>query len=210
MTYIVWLNKQLPTIVSLSPMKATLLAVSCFLISPLLAQEAPRQRITPPNQPPPQRLQPQPQPQSQLRMPIGAAQTPAEADTLKKNITIRLHGTTTTGTDIDLSLSGIGPRFRADQVVNDDTMLLCEYLVSETDTGYKVSYTVSARIRVSSQGSPNNTSYEYRDVSTSGTVLCSVDRPQVLVRNGTKPLQLTITKEAEQPAAPANGDKLPK
>lgn len=198
MAYIVWLNKQLPTIVSLSPMKATLLAVSCFLVFPLIAQEAPRQRITPPNQPPPQRLQPQPQSQPQLRMPIGAAQTPAEAEALQKNITIRLHGTTTTGTEIDLSLSGIGPRFRCDQVVNDDTMLSCEYLVSETETGYKVTYTVSARIKVSPQGSSNNTSYEYRDISTSGTVLCSADRPQVLVSNGSKPLQLTITKEAEQ------------
>ncbi len=186
-------------------MKATLLAVSCFLVSPLLAQEAPRERITPPNQQPPQRLQTQPQP----RMPIGAAQTPAEAEALQKNITIRLHGTTTTGTEIDLSLSGIGPRFRADQVVNDDTMLCCEYIVSETETGYKVSYTVSARIRVASQGSSNNTNYEYRDVSTSGTVLCSADRPQVLVSNGSKPLQLTITKEAEQPA-PSKGDKLQK
>jgi hypothetical protein len=165
-------------------MKATLLAVSCFLALPLLAQDAPRQRNPRPG------------------VSSVTAQTPGEAETLEKNITIRLHGTTTTGADIDLSLSGIGPRFTADQVVNDDTMLTCQYVVSETENGYRVSYSVGARIKVAT----NSTNFEYRDVSISGTVLCSADRPQVLVRNGSKPLQLTITKEAEQ-AAPSNGDK---
>ncbi len=76
-------------------------------------------------------------------------------------------------------------------------MLICEYVVSETKTGYRVSYSVAARIKVATQTSQNSTNIEYRDVSISGTVLCSADRPQVLVRNGSKPLQLTITKEAE-------------
>ena len=139
-------------------------------------------------------------------MPSGTAQTPVEAEALKKNITIRLHGTTTTGADIDLSLSGIGPRFTADQVVNDDTMLACQYVVSETGTGYRVSYSIGARIKVATHTSQNSTNYEYLDATISGTVLCSSGRPQVLVRNGSKPLQLTITKEAEQ-AVPSNGDK---
>ncbi len=166
-------------------MKFTLLAASCFLALPLIAQDAPH------------RVVPQP------RVSSGTAQTPAEAESLQKNITIRLHGTTTTGADIDLSLSGIGPSFTADQVVNDDTMLTCQYVVSETETGYRVSYSVGARIKVATQTSQNSTNYEYHDVTISGTVLCSADRPQVLVRNGSKPLQLTITKEA----APSNGDK---
>ncbi len=177
MSYIVLMNKQIPTIVSPSPMKATILAVSCFLILPLIAQEAAPRNVRP-----------------QI-VPSGLTQRSEEVESLKKNITIRLHGTTTTGTEIDLSLSGIGPRFRCDQVVNDDTMLSCEYLVSETETGYKVSYTVSARIKASLQNSPGLTGYENRDISTSGTVLCSTDRPQVLVSNGSKPLQLTITED---------------
>jgi hypothetical protein len=158
-------------------MKATLLAVSCFLALPLIAQEAPRA----------------PQP----RRSSGTLQIPSEAEALKENITIRLHGTTTTGTEIDISLSGIGPSFTADQVVNDDTMLNCQYVVSETETGYRVTYSVGVRIKIAAHKTQNSTNYEYRDVVISGTVLCSVDRPQVLVRNGSNPLQLTITKEAE-------------
>ena len=166
-------------------MKATLLAVSCFLALPLIAQNTPRRVIPPPG------------------VSNGAAQSSGESEPLKNNITIRLHGTTTTGADIDLSLSGIGPSFSADQVVNDDTTLTCRYVVSETETGYRVSYSVSARLKVATHVNQNVTNYEYRDVSISGTVLCSADRPQVLVRNGSKPLQLTITQEA----APPTGDK---
>lgn len=110
---------------------------------------------------------------------------------------IRLNGTTTTGADVDLSLSGIGPRFIADQVVNDDTLLMCQYEVSEVDTGYRVSYTVGARIKIPTQGNSNTTSYEYRDITVIGTILCSKDTPQVLVRNGTKSLNLTITENTE-------------
>jgi hypothetical protein len=160
-------------------MKATLLAGSCILAFPLIAQDAPR-RVG-----------------AQPRAPSGTLQSPGESEALKNNITIRLHGTTTTGADLDLSLSGIGPMFTADQVVNDDTMLTCQYVVSETETGYRVSYSISARIKIATQTSQSSTNFEYRDVSVSGTVLCSADRPQALVRNGSKPLQLTITKETE-------------
>lgn len=134
------------------------------------------------------------------------SQQSGEAEGLKENITIRLQGTTTTGADIDLSLSGIGPRFTADQIVNDDTVLSCQYVVSETEAGYRVSYSVSARIKVPTHTNQTTTSFEFRDVSITGTVLCHADRPKVLVQNGSKPLQLTIIKEAladrtGQPAA---------
>jgi hypothetical protein len=161
-------------------MKAILLAVSCFLVLPLVAQDAPRVAGRPPVVPSP------------------TTQASEEGRTLKENITIRLHGTTTNGTDIDLSLSGIGPSFTADQVVNDDTMLTCEYVVSETETGYRVSYSVGARIKVPTQANPNTTNIEYRDIIIRGTVLCSKKKAHVLVQNGTKSLKLTVTKDSEQ------------
>lgn len=164
-----------------------LFAVSCLLTLPMFAQNpAPRSaapRVVPPG-----------------------LQAPVETVGLQENITIRLQGTTTTGSDIDLSLTGVGPKFSADQVVNDDIVLSCEYLVSETETGYKVSYVVSARIKVATQTGPNATSYEYRDVSISGSAICKAGRPLVLVRNGAKPLQLTISKESEQTAPGKAGD----
>jgi hypothetical protein len=171
------LNKAKPNTVSPAPMKTLILATACFMPMLLMAQNpVPRQ----------------PRPRAD-----ALSQQSGEAEGLRENITIRLQGTTTTGADIDLSLTGIGPRFTADQVINDDTVLTCQYVVSETEEGYRVSYSVSARIRVATQTNQTTTNFEFRDVSISGTVLCVADRPMVLVRNGSKPLQLTIMKEAE-------------
>lgn len=163
-------------------MKATLLAVSCLLTLPLMAQNIAPRSAAPRVVPPP------------------GQQALAETTGLEQNITIRLQGTTTTGSDIDLSLTGVGPKFSADQVVNNDTVLSCEYLVSETETGYKVSYVVTARIKMATNVSATSTNFEYRDVSISGSAICTAGRPLVLLRNGAKPLQLTISKEPEQTA----------
>jgi hypothetical protein len=168
-------------------MKAILLAISCFLALPLMAQDAPGSRAP--------RLREIP---GSFIASNDTAQTPREVEALKDNVTIRLQGTTNTSHEIDLSLSGNGPMFTADQVIDDEHILSCEYVVSETETGYKVSYTVSTRIKVATQTGPDTTKYEYMSVRISGAVLCSADRPQVLIRNGSKPLHLTITKEAEQ------------
>ncbi len=96
-----------------------------------------------------------------------------------------------------ISLSGIGPRFNADQTIDEDTILNCEYMVSETDKGYKVTYNISTRIKVATEISAGTTKYEYMSVRSSNTVLCAEGRTQVLVLNGDKSLKLTITKEAE-------------
>jgi uncharacterized membrane protein len=177
-------------------MKAILLAVSCFLTLPLIAQDS----STRPNRPrivePPQSgFAPPVMPQPTVRRDTAPApQQPAE---LTHNITIRLQGTTTNGDEIDLSLSGIGPSFNADQAIDKDTTLSCEYLVAETETGYKVTYRVSKRIKIATENSAGTTKYEFMDVTLSNTVLCAEGRPLVLVLNGGKALKLTITKEAE-------------
>ena len=181
-------------------MKATLLTISCLLALPLLAQnQLPRQ--------------------SRVGQPINPQQQSVVEEGLEENITIRLQGTVTTGSEIDLSLSGVGPKFTADQVINDDTVLTCQYLVPETEAGYRVSYSVGARIKVVTQKTQNSTNFEYRDVVISGNVLCLAGRPVVVVRNGSKPLQLTIIKgpEHDTPGNPASvpdpkpqGDDVPK
>jgi hypothetical protein len=175
-------------------MKAILLAVSCFLTLPLIAQDS----STRPNRPrivePPQSgFAPVMPPPSVRRDTAPAPQQPAE---LTHNITIRLQGTTTNGDEIDLSLSGIGPSFNSDQSIDNDT-LSCEYLVAETETGYKVTYRVSKRIKIATENSAGTTKYEFMDVTLSNTVLCAEGRPLVLLLNGAKALKLTITKEAE-------------
>ena len=170
-------------IVSLKLMKSSILALSCLLVLPLLAQNAPG-LVNP-------------------RIPRRVSEQAAESQALKKNITIRLHGTTTTGAEIDLSLSGIGPSFTANQVVNDDTMLTFEYMVSETGAGYEVSYTVGAQIDDPTLPQQNTPIFKYRNIIIRGTVLCSEKKAQVLVQNGTKSLKLTVTEDAEQDA-PSN------
>jgi hypothetical protein len=137
-----------------------------------------------------------------------------EQKALSENIIIRLQGSTTTGIDIDLSLTGIGPKFAADQTVGDDgTVVHCEYLVSESDAEYRVSYTISVRVKVVTQVNRDTTNIQYQDLAISGNLICAINRPLVIVRNGLKPLQLTITKEAEQAGAdqPATkpADKVP-
>lgn len=161
-------------------MKSILLATACLLTLPLMAQN-------------------QPVPRPAVRVPTINSQTSTDTPELKENITLRLQGNIATVSDINLSLTGIGPRFAADQMTDDGTALTCQYVVSETDAGYKVSYSISARVKVATQSTPNSTNYEYRDVLISGTVICVVGRPVVLVRNGSKPLQLTIAKEDVNP-----------
>lgn len=187
-------NKTKPVTISDRPMKTHLLTISFLLALPLLAQN-PGQVPVPNQQRVRQPINPQPQQNQPLQSEV--------VKELEENITIRLQGTVTSGSEIDLSLSGVGPQFTADQVINDDTVLTCQYLVSETESGYKVAYTVGTRIKVVTQTNQNSTNYEYRNVSISGNVLCSAGRPVVLVRNGSKPLQLTITRQTEAAGEPS-------
>jgi hypothetical protein len=163
-------------------MKISLLTFTCILVLPLMGQDT----VTPANQ-------------SGRR---SASKTPATTAALKENITIRLFGTTTTGAEIDLALTGVGPRFAAEQVLDNDTVVSCEYMVSESENGYQVSYVVTAQIKIVVQSNQNGAiSVDFREVSLSGEVLCATDRPHAIVRSGSKSLHLTISKEA-QPNAP--------
>ncbi len=159
-------------------MKTTIVLLSVLLSLPILGQTfQPRPRALPPGMP---------QPEGQ---PAG--------ERLQKNTTIRVQGTTTTGQDIDLSLTGLGPRFNADQMIaGNDSVMNCDYLVTESDQRFLISYTLVVRIKVTSNPGPPN--IEYRDVSVGGTILCKPGEPVVIVKNGDKTLQITVTQEAEK------------
>lgn len=169
-------------------MKTSTLAVSCLLVLPLVAQHAPIQ--------------------VNLRKPISVTQQITEPPALKKSITIRLHGTNSNGAEIDFSLAGIGPKFLADQLINDETILQCDYVVSETETGYLVSYIIGSRITIRDGDNMNSARSSSRDTIRDtyirGTVLCANKKTQVLVQNGSKSLKLTITEDEGQ-AAPSKG-----
>lgn len=176
-------------------MKAISLLVAAALIAPLCAQNqqgAPRGRVLPP-QPGQQQWSQQP---GQPYNPRG--QEEPEAQLPDTNLTISLEGTTTTGSVIDLQLTGVGPQFMADQMIGEDgPVLTCQYTVSKNDKGYRVSYSIGVQLRIATsvtQGEKQMTNYQYRDVSLSGTVLCTPGVPVVIVRNAKKPLQLTVAE----------------
>ncbi len=171
-------------------MKAILFVIAASLLLPLAAQN-------PGIRPPLPR-------QQQGHRDVAA---PAD-DALQGNITIHLKGMTTTGNEIDLSLTGIGPTFMADQIVgNDNSMLSCEYSVKATETGYRVSYSIGMQQRVPTSVQKEVTNYEYRSVVMRGSVLCPEGKPVVIVKNGAKPLQIAVSTTAAEPGAtPAPGE----
>lgn len=171
-------------------MKAILLIVAASLFSPLVAQEV----IRPPRQ-------------RSGQQPGAPVMEGAETSGLSRNITIRLQGTTTTNSEIDLELTGTGPSFNAQQMVGkDESILSCEYLVAEAEGGYRVSYRIGMRIKVVTNINKDTTNYEYRDVTINGTALCAVGKPVAVVRNGGKPLELVVNIAGEavegKPATP--------
>lgn len=166
-------------------MKTISLLLAAALLAPLSAQEPgvrpPRHRVS--------------QPQQQVADP--SAQLP------DANIMIHLEGTTTTGDEIDLQLTGVGPTFTADQMIGEEnTVLSCQYGVSRAEKGYRVSYNITVRVRIATnvvRGEKEMTNYEYRDVSLGGAVLCTPGVPVVILRNAKKPLELTLSEEVPAP-----------
>lgn len=159
-------------------MKAILSIIAASLILPLAAQDP-----APPSRPP---------------RPRQAANPEQDNGGLSRNITIRLQGTTTTGNEIDLELTGAGPTFTAQQVVGkDEAVLSCEYRVAEAEDGYRVSYSIGMQVKVAISVNQEARNYEYRNVAINGSVLCSAGKPVAIVKNGGKPLELVVSPVGE-------------
>ena len=159
-------------------MKAILSIVAASLILPLAAQD--------------------PAPPVRAGRPRQAANPVQDDGGLSRNITIRLQGTTTTGNEIDLELTGSGPTFTAQQIAGkEESVLRCEYRVRETEGGYHVFYSVGTQIKVPTSVHKDSTNYEYRDVTIIGSVLCAAGKPVAIVRNGGKPLELVVSPVGE-------------
>lgn len=112
-----------------------------------------------------------------------------------ENITIQLQGSVHDGPPLDLSLTGVGPIFQADVVTGDKfTILSHQYSVIPNDCGYKVEYNIGIRLRMEMARNGQNTSYEFRDVSLSGTVIAKEGEKVVVSKNGDRELSLTLGK----------------
>jgi hypothetical protein len=174
-------------------MKAISLLLALALFAPLAAQN--------PNSPPRPRGGIGPSPNQQQFSQDSPGIPLPEA-----NFTISLEGTLTSGTAVDLQLTGSGPTFHADQIIGDDgTVVGCQYTLSKTEKGYRVSYNIATQVRIATnihRGETETVNYEFRSVSLSGAVLCTPGAPIVIARSGGKPLRLTL---AEVPAAATPG-----
>lgn len=129
---------------------------------------------------------------------IQAAKLSASKE-LTENITIRLQGSVSDGPPLDLSLTGIGPIFQADVVAGDKfTILSHQYSVKPAGSGYKVEYSIGLRIRMEMAQTGNSVSYEFRDVSVTGTVMVKEGERVVISKNGDRELALTLSKASKK------------
>lgn len=116
-----------------------------------------------------------------------------------ENITIQLQGSVNDGPPLDLSLTGVGPVFQADVVTGDNfTILSHQYSVVPASKGYKVEYNIGLRIRMEMSKTKQATSYEFRDVSVTGTVMATEGEKVVISRNGDRELALTLSKASKK------------
>lgn len=166
-------------------MKTSLLCLALML--PLAAQETVR---------PPRPRTPQPPPPAGLSPSSSAAEAGQQ---LADNVTIKLSGRFA-GVAVDCSVTGIGPSFTSQGPVNE-SILNCNYILSETDSGYLINYSIGLRVRV--PASQNN--YEYRDISATGTIRCKAGKAVAILKNGEDPLILTVS-----PAEPDEAGKAEK
>ena len=149
-------------------MKAFAPLVAAMIVIPAVAQEAPQPPIRPERQERPRVVPPQ--------VPMEPRQDRRQADALDKNITIRLNGTLPGGEPVDLSLTGVGPLFSTDSPIGKEgTVPRFEYMVEPEGAAYRVTYSISTRIKVTIQrnGAEN---FEFRDIRTNGSVLCQAGK----------------------------------
>ncbi|WP_035607903.1 hypothetical protein [Haloferula sp. BvORR071] len=184
-------------------MKAISFLLAMALLAPLSAQAQqgnptrPRGRVVPPPQAPGQPWAGQ----------VNSPDADAEADSQlpEANFTISLEGTLSSGPTVDLQLTGSGPSFTADQTIGEEgSILSCQYKLSKTEKGYRVSYSIGTQLRIAtsvSKGQNEATNYEYRSIVLSGAVLCIPGAPIVIARNAGKPLTLSVA-ELPVPTAP--------
>lgn len=168
------------------------LAVAAFTaVSPadqldeLQRQQPARPRITPPMAAPPV---PQSNPYG------GNPGVPGEAiDTdLKTNHRLSLTGSFGEKREIDLSVTGVGPRFNTKGLLPDDSIITANFLTSRTSAGILVSYDIELMIFTNL----DNGKFERRGFTYSGTVLCQSGEAVSIYHNksGAQSLVLNITE----------------
>ncbi|BCU78118.1 hypothetical protein [Luteolibacter sp. LG18] len=171
-------------------MRSSILLLLGILTLPLSVASA--EPVPPPVAPsvPVQPIPAQPVPRQRIRLQNNPGQ-PGEAD---RNLSIALTGKVGENREIDVSLTGTGPRFESDSMLADGSLLTVRYDVTQTDKGTLVNYSLGLQVEVKSG---NNS--QYRSLAFSGTVLCTGDKPVEIYANGAQKLALGVatTKAAE-------------
>ena len=114
---------------------------------------------------------------------------------LKANHTIRLHGTTSAGEKVDLSVTGIGPDLTGDHLQKESvTVLKFVYKVYRKDNSYLIDYSIYSRVRVITSKSRQGDNYEYRDITTKGRIISDPAKDVEIYKDGIEGLYLSIRK----------------
>ncbi len=146
----------------------------------------------------------------------GAEQPPG----LDQNLTIRLTGNFTKELEVDLAVTGIGPKWMADTLVGDPaSTLTCEYLMTEKDGAFRVEYSIGVRVAIPTQRpgggpvvpgappQPQFSSITYQDLVVRGMVTCKLGEPVEIIKNGKQRVALTVQDPAAPESAPARSGK---
>ena len=119
----------------------------------------------------------------------------SEEQQIQSNVQISLQGVLPTGGKIDLALSGIGPKFKAElsRTVDWDS-LSCVFDLKKKDGNYQIAYTLRVLKKIQEQ----NGNVEYRSLELVGTVIAITKEKFLISRNGDKELYLTVVSLAEE------------
>ena len=119
-----------------------------------------------------------------------------KSSVLAVNHSIRLQGVLPDGGAVDVSTTGIGPKFMANVPLNQGARSLsCGYTLSESEGTYYISYSVSIRIRFQMGETNGQANYQYRDYVLEGKVICNPGSSVVIFKNGEETLSIKLVEE---------------
>ena len=114
-------------------------------------------------------------------------QDSTDAPKLDSNITVKVQGGMGSSKPLDVTLSGVGPKFQAVLAEPPGTI---QVSVEEKDGGFSVSYGISVQLIV--QNNANNSSY--RDSSVTGNFIAKVGEPFPILKVGDQSLTIEIER----------------
>ncbi|MGC4013812.1 MAG: hypothetical protein QM755_04735 [Luteolibacter sp.] len=188
--------------------RSFILLCSSLLLGAALAsaQNAPPMPVPPESpivvQPPPVANPGTPSVRQRRLPPAGGSlnnENPTPANELDRNRSLRLEGNLGDHRNIKLTVTGLGPQFQSDSMIEDGSLVTLNYVINDSGKGPVLDYSIGVRIAV-----PVGTSIEYRSLVFKSRALCQPGKPLEIYRNDKQSLTLTLDPTAEGDKAEKN------